>query len=62
MRLTAPSFPLFMISIIMAGLVIAIKYFQVDVPVAGPIVGKSLFDVLLLAYVLLFIGIVFRKL
>ena len=62
MRLWAPSVPIFLISIIMAGLVIAIKYFGVDIPVAGAIVKRSLFDVLLLAYIVLFFGTVIRKL
>lgn len=62
MRLWAPSAPIFLISAIMAGLVIAIRYFGIDVPIAGNIVKQSLFDVLLLAYIVLFFGTVIRRL
>jgi len=62
MRLWAPSVPIFIISAIMAGLVIAVKYFGINVPIAGGIVKQSLFDVLLLAYIILFFGTVIRKL
>ena len=62
MRLTPPSFANFIISIIMAALVIATKYFGVDVPVLTQIVKKSMFEVLLVAYALLFTGVVFRRL
>lgn len=62
MRLTAPSFAIFLISVIMVILVIAAKYFGVDIPVLTPIVKKSMFEVLLVAYGLLFAGVVFRRL
>jgi hypothetical protein len=62
MRLTPPSFAIFLISVIMVALVIATKYFGVDVPVLTQIVKKSFFEVLLVAYGLLFIGVVFRRL
>jgi len=62
MRLWAPSVPIFIVSAILAGLVIAIKYFGINVPIAGSIVKHSLFDVLLLAYIVLFFGTVIRKL
>ncbi|MCG8561593.1 MAG: hypothetical protein MI824_17490 [Hyphomicrobiales bacterium] len=62
MRLTPPSFPIFLISAILVALVIAAKYFGVAVPVVSPIVKKSMFEVLLVAYGLLFLGVVFRRL
>lgn len=62
MNLTPPSFPVFLISVVMAALVIAAKYFGVHIPVISPIVTKSMFEVLLVAYVLLLIGVVFRRL
>lgn len=62
MNLTPPSFPIFLISVIMVALVVAAKYFGVTIPVVSPIVTKSMFEVLLVAYALLFAGVVFRRL
>lgn len=62
MRLTPPSFPIFLISLILVALVIAAKYFGVVVPVLTPIVKKNTLEVLLLAYGLLWVGVVFRRL
>lgn len=62
MRLSAPSYGLFLVSFILALLVILIKYFGITVPVVGDIVRKSMFEVMLVSYVLLFIGVVFRRL
>lgn len=62
MHLTAPSLPIFLISVIMVALVVAAKYFGLTVPVLSPIVTRSMFEVLLVAWVLLFIGVVFRRL
>lgn len=62
MKLTPPSFPMFFLSVVMAALVVAAKYFGVNVPVLSPIVTKSMFEVLLVAYGLLLIGVVFRRL
>ena len=62
MNLTPPSFPIFVISVILVTLVVAAKYFGINVPVLSPIVNKSMFEVLLVAYGLLFAGVVLRKL
>lgn len=62
MRLSAPSYGLFLVSFILALVVILIKYFGITVPVVGDIVRKSMFEVMLVSYVLLFIGVVFRRL
>jgi len=62
MRLSAPTLGIFLISVIMVALVIAAKYFGIDVPVLTQIVKKSLFEVLLVAYALLLAGVVFRRL
>ena len=61
MNLTPPSFPVFLISFIMVALVVAEKYLGIDIPVVTQIVKKSMFEVLLVAYGLLFIGVVFRR-
>lgn len=62
MNLTPPSLAIFLISVIMVALVVASKYFGVQIPVLSPIVNKSMFEVLLVAYGLLFAGVVFRRL
>ena len=62
MNLTPPSLPIFFISVIMVALVVAAKYFGTNIPVLSPIVNKSMFEVLLVAYALLFAGVVFRRL
>ncbi len=62
MRLTPPSFPIFLISLVLVVLVIAAKYFGAAVPVLTPIVKNSTFEVLLVAYGLLWAGVVFRRL
>jgi len=62
MRLSAPSLAIFLISIIMVALVIATKYFGIDVPVLTRIVKSSMFEVLLVAYAMLSAGVIFRRL
>lgn len=62
MNLTPPSFAVFLISFVLVALVVAAKYFGINVPVLSPIVNKSMFEVLLVAYGLLFAGVVFRRL
>ncbi|GJM02803.1 MAG: hypothetical protein DHS20C08_13040 [Rhodomicrobium sp.] len=62
MRLTPPSFIIFLLSFIMAGLVVAAKYFGVDIPVLTDIVRGNYFEVLLVSYLLLFFGVIIRGL
>jgi len=62
MRLSPPSFVIFLISFILAGLVILAKYFGITVPVLSDITAGKSFEVLLLAYILLFVGVVVRGL
>lgn len=59
MRLSPPTLLVFTLSVILAGLVIAVKYFGV----AGiPYVGRYQFETLLAAYVLLLLGNLVRGL
>ena len=58
MRLSAPTLPVFLISVIIAGLVIAVRYAGVSVPM----VSGNLFEALLLAYAILLAGTLFRGL
>lgn len=61
MRPSAPSFVTFILSFILAALVVATKYFSVDIPVLTEIVQGNYFNVLLVAYVLLLLGVIFRR-
>ncbi|MEM1046214.1 MAG: hypothetical protein AAGL24_08685 [Pseudomonadota bacterium] len=56
MRLSSPKLPVFLGSIVLAGLVAAVKYAGVSVP----FVGSYLFESLALAYLLLLGGVLFR--
>ncbi len=62
MRLTPPSWGLWLISTLIIGFVIAIRYFGVSsmVPVVGPLVGGNLFEAAIIGYALLWIAVVFR--
>jgi len=62
MRLTPPSFALWLVSTVIVGFIIAIRYFGVSamVPVVGPLVGGHLFEALLISFALLWAGCVFR--
>lgn len=57
MRLTAPSFPVFVISVVMAALVLVARYGGVTIP----LVSANPFEVLLAAYAILFLGNVLRS-
>ncbi len=57
----APSYATFIISVVLVALVIAAKYFGIDVPVLTKIIKSSMFEVLLVAYGLLFLGVVVRR-
>lgn len=61
MRPTAPSFVIFIISFILATIVILTKYNIFQVPVLSDIVSGNYFNVLLVAYILLFLGVVIRR-
>lgn len=58
MGLSAPTFIVFLISFVLAGLAVAIKYFGYAVPV----VDGYVFETMLAAYVVLFIGNLFKGL
>jgi hypothetical protein len=56
-ELTPPSFIVFIISVILALLAVLVHYAHVSVPVIG---ASHVFDVLMVAYVVLLIGVLFR--
>lgn len=57
MRLSAPTLLVFIISVALAGVVIAAKYFGVSIPY----VSAHLFEALLAAYAILLAGNLFRN-
>lgn len=60
MKLSAPSFLIFILSVILVVLVILSRYFGVVIPVLTPIVQRSPFEIMLVAWALLFLGVAFR--
>lgn len=60
--LSAPTFPIWLLSTVLIVLAIAAKYFGVAalVPTAGPYVSQHLFETILVGYALLWVGTVFK--
>lgn len=58
--MSRPTFAIWLISTLLAAVVILMTYFNVTIPVISPIVAGHGFETLLIAYVLLWIGVVFR--
>lgn len=60
--LSAPTFPIWLLSTVLIVLAVAAKYFGVAtlIPEVGPYVSQHLFETLLAGYVLLWIGTVFK--
>lgn len=56
-ELTPPSFIVFIISVVLALLAVLIHYGHVAVPVIG---SAYVFDVLMVAYVVLLVGVLFK--
>ncbi|MGQ0672417.1 MAG: hypothetical protein ACT4N2_05990 [Hyphomicrobium sp.] len=63
MTLSAPTIVTWLASSLLAVTAVAIKFFQVGdaIPTLGPLVNAHLFESLLAAYGLLWIGTVFRR-
>ncbi len=57
-----PSFAIWLISTLLAAVVILMNYAGISVPVISPIIAGHSFEALLIAYLLLWIGTVFTTL
>jgi hypothetical protein len=57
--LTPPSWPIFAISLVLAVLAILVRYAHVSVPIIN---AARVFDILVIAWLLLAAGVVFRRL
>lgn len=60
LKLTAPTRLIFILSVFLVVLVVLSRYFGVDIPVLTTIVDRSPFEIVLLAWALLFLGVTFR--
>jgi hypothetical protein len=60
--LSRPTFVVWFVSTILAGVVVLMTYAGVTVPVMSPLVAGHTFEVLLIAYVILWLGTVFTGL
>jgi hypothetical protein len=56
--LTPPSLVIFVISLVLAVLALLVRYAHVSVPIIS---ASRIFDVLAIAYVVLVIGVLFRR-
>ena len=56
MNLSAPTMPVFLVSVILAVIALLVHYAGVSIPY----VGKHVFEVLLIAYAALFAGNIFK--
>ena len=56
--LTPPSLVIFLISLVLAAIALLIRYAHVSVPIIS---SSRVFDVLAIAYVVLLVGVLFRR-
>ncbi|MCR9237381.1 MAG: hypothetical protein NXI17_11995 [Alphaproteobacteria bacterium] len=55
MKLSSPSFGVFIISVVLFALVIAVRYLGIAIPV----ISGNTFEMLLVAYVAMLVGVIF---
>jgi hypothetical protein len=60
MKLSAPSFWIFLTSTVMIALIIGARYFGIDVPILAAIARVHPFEATFAAWLLLFIGVAFN--
>lgn len=60
MKLSTPSFGIYLSSTVMVALIILARYFSIDVPILTPIVAGHPFEVTLVAWAILFSGVSFN--
>lgn len=59
--LSRPSFVIWILSTVVAVLVLLMKYAGVNIPVASSIISGKMFEFLLIAYILLWLGTIIRR-
>jgi hypothetical protein len=60
MRLTAPSYIIYILSVALIVVLILARYFGIEIPVLTKIVQRSPLEIALVAWGLLFLGVTFR--
>ncbi|MDZ4790397.1 MAG: hypothetical protein SGJ17_04195 [Hyphomicrobiales bacterium] len=60
MKLSTPSFGIFLVSAIFVALVVMSRHFGIEVPILTKIVRPHPYEVMLVAWSLLFIGVAFN--
>lgn len=60
MKLSTPSFSIYLTSTVLVALIILARYFSIDVPILTPIVAGHPFEVTLVAWAILFSGVSFN--
>lgn len=60
MKLSAPSFGVFLISVIIVLVVLLSKYTQIFIPVLTPLFSGKEYYAVLLAWIILFVGVAFN--
>jgi hypothetical protein len=60
MKLSTPSFGIYLTSTVLVALIILARYFSIDVPILTPIVAGHPFEVTLVAWAILFSGVSFN--
>lgn len=60
--LSRPSFVVWILSTVIAVVIVLMKYAGINIPVLSDIVSGKSFEFLLLAFILLWVGTVFRNL
>lgn len=60
MKLSSPSFGIFLVSVVLVVLVVLSRHFGIEVPILTKIVRPHPYEVILVAWALLFAGVAFN--
>jgi len=60
MTLSRPTYAIWSLATLLAIAVIAMRYASVTIPGVSPVIGDHLFEALLISFILLWVGTVFR--
>lgn len=60
MKLSAPSLGIFIVSAVLVALVVLSRHFGIEVPILTKIVRPNPYEVILVAWALLFVGVTFN--
>lgn len=60
MKLSAPSFGIFLVSVVLVVVVLLSQYTSLNIPLLTSIVKGKAYEVVLLAWILMFVGVAFN--